>query len=109
SGELDRGIVVVNDLARRGRRFGLDVFERVRAAGIPLDLAGTGSEPLGGLGELSPRQLTEAVARRRFFFNPIRYASPTLAVCEAMMLGAPIVGLATTGMASAVGDGAGGI
>ena len=36
----------------------------------------------------------------RFFFNPIRYTSLGLAVCEAMMIGMPIIGLATTEMAA---------
>ena len=31
TGELDRGIVVVNHLRRRGRRLGADVFEQARA------------------------------------------------------------------------------
>jgi len=38
----------------------------------------------------------------RFFFNPIRYTSLGLAVCEAMMVGMPIIGLATTEMATTV-------
>jgi hypothetical protein len=108
-GDVERGIVVVNHLGRRGRRLGSDVFERVRAAGIPLDLAGMGSEELGGLGELFSRRLAEAVAARRFFFNPIRYTSLGLAVCEAMMVGAPVVGLATTEMAAAVRNGVDGV
>jgi glycosyltransferase involved in cell wall biosynthesis len=47
-------------------------------------------------------------ARYRFFFNPIRYTSLGLAVIEAMMIGMPIVGLATTEMATAVEDGVSG-
>src|SRR5918912_573104 len=49
SGELDRGIVVVNNLDRRGRRLGADIFERARDV-VPLDVAGMGSERLGGCG-----------------------------------------------------------
>jgi len=107
TGELGRGLVVVNDLAARGRRLGLDVFERVRAS-VPLDLVGMGSEALGGLGEVPLRELPEFAARYRFLFNPIRYTSLGLAVCEAMMLGMPIVGLATTEMATAVTNGVSG-
>src|SRR5581483_6596543 len=47
-------------------------------------------------------------ARYRFFFNPIRYTSLALAVCEAMALGMPVVGLATTEMATAVENGVSG-
>src|SRR5262249_41516014 len=102
-----RGIVVVNHLRRRGRRLGADVFERARDA-IPLDLVGMDSESLGGLGEVRPTELAEFESRYRFFFNPIRYTSLGLAVIEAMMVGLPIVGLATTEMATAVEDGVSG-
>ncbi len=47
-------------------------------------------------------------SRYRFFFNPIRYTSLGLAVCEAMMLGMPVIGLATTEMATVVENGVSG-
>src|SRR5690606_38804477 len=78
TGEIERGIVVVNDLARRGRRLGLDVFQRASDR-VPLDLAGMGSAPLGGLGDLPLQQLHAQLGRYRFFFNPIRYTSLGLA------------------------------
>ncbi len=104
TGELERGIVVVNDLAGRGRRLGRDVFEQA-AADVPLDLVGMRSEALGGLGEIAPPELPGFEARYRFFFHPIRYTSLGLAVCEAMMLGMPVVGLATTELATVVENG----
>jgi hypothetical protein len=107
SGELERGLVVVNHLRRRGRRLGFDVFERARAA-VPIDLVGMGWEEAGGLAEIDPPQLSAFAARYRFFFNPIRYTSLGLAVCEAMMLGMPIIGLATTEMVTAVANGVSG-
>jgi hypothetical protein len=107
SGELERGIVVVNHLVRRGRRLGVDVFEQVRAE-VPLDLVGMAAEESSGLGEIPHDRLPEHVARYRFFFNPIRYTSLGLAVCEAMMLGVPVVGLATTEMVTAVENGVSG-
>jgi len=55
-----------------------------------------------------PMQLAAFQARYRFFFNPIRYTSLGLAVCEAMMLGMPILGLATTEMATVVDNGVSG-
>lgn len=106
-GELERGIVVVNGLDWRGRRLGADVVERVREQ-LPLDVAGIGSEKIGGLGPLSRDELFAAQVRYRFFFNPIRYTSLGLAVCEAMMLGVPVVGFATTEMATVVRDGVNG-
>jgi hypothetical protein len=101
SGEIEKGIVVINHLGSRGRRLGPDVFTAARRK-VPLDLVGMASEELGGLGEISPPELTVFEARYRFFFNPIRYTSLGLAVCEAMAIGLPIVGLATTEMATAV-------
>jgi hypothetical protein len=107
TGEVPRGIVVVNHLARRGRRLGADVFARMRAA-VPLDLVGMDAASAGGLGEVAPMELAAFEARYRFFFNPIRYTSLGLAVLEAMTVGLPIVGLATTEMARAVEHGVSG-
>ena len=101
TGEKDRGITVVNNLARRGRRLGTDVFERARAQ-VPIDLVGMNSKDLDGIGEIPYDRLLEFESHYRFFFNPIRYTSLGLAVCEAMLLGMPIVGLATTEMVTAV-------
>lgn len=104
TGELARGIAVVNHLARRGRRLGLDVFSHMREQ-VPLDLVGMDSARVGGLGEIENTELAAHVARYRFFFNPIRWTSLGLAVIEAMMVGMPIVALATTEMATVVRNG----
>lgn len=101
TGELAKGLVVINDLPRRGRRVGADVWERVRHT-IPLDLIGMNSLPAGGLGEVSHEDLPAFMCRYRFFFHPIRYTSLGLAVCEAMHLGLPIVALATTEMSTVI-------
>lgn len=104
-GDLDRGLVVVNHLARRGRRLGLDVYERVREE-IPLDLVGMGSALVqGGKGEIPPDELAGFASRYRFFFHPIRYTSLGLALCEAMMAGMPVVALATTEAVTVIDDG----
>jgi hypothetical protein len=107
TGELDRGIVVVNGLRRRGRRLGADIFEHARRQ-VPLDLVGMFADEAGGLGEVPPPELPAFVARYRFFFHPIRYTSLGLAACEAMMLGMPVVALATTEMATVVDNGVSG-
>ena len=104
SGELARGIAVVNNLVSRGRRLGSDVFVAARSR-VPLDLVGMGAEELGGLGEVQPPELARFAARYRFFFNPIRYTSLGLAICEAMMAGMPIIGLATTELVTVVENG----
>lgn len=104
SGVLERGISVVNNIARRGRRTGADVFETARRR-VPLDLVGMNAADLDGLGEIPYNQLLPFESQYRFFFNPIRYTSLGLAVCEAMLIGMPVVGLATTEMAAAVQNG----
>jgi glycosyltransferase involved in cell wall biosynthesis len=103
SGELDKGIVVINNLPLRGRLLGFDIFQDVRSQ-IPLDLVGMGTGSYG-LGEVLHPQLPEFQSRYRFFFNPIRYTSLGLAICEAMMMGIPVVGLATTELSAVIDDG----
>ncbi len=103
-GRLPQGVVVVNNLDRRGRRLGADIYAEV-ARQVPLTLVGMGAERSGGLGEIDNDRLPAFVADYRFFFNPIRYTSLGLAIIEAMMVGLPVVGLATTELASVVRHG----
>jgi len=107
TGELARGITVVNGLAQRGRRLGLDVFLRARDR-VPLDLVGMRSEDLGGRGEIPPQDLACALAPYRFYFHPVRYTSLGLSLCEAMTVGLPVVGLATTELPTIIVDGVNG-
>ena len=95
SGELEKGIVVINHLHQRGRKLGADIFEKV-SRHVPLDLVGMGTKEFGGLGEVLHPHLPSFISKYRFFFNPIRYTSLGLAVLESMMMGIPFVGLATT-------------
>lgn len=97
SGTLNRGIVVINNLPDRGRLLGFDIFQEVKKH-IPLDLVGMGTEKYG-IGEVLHSDLPAFISQYRFFFNPIRYTSLGLAVLEAMMLGIPVVGMATTELA----------
>jgi len=108
TGETERGIVVVNDLATRGRRLGADLFLHA-AERIPLDLVGMGAQRLGGLGEVPRSGLPAFEARYRFFFNPIRYTSLGLAMIEAMHVGLPIVAFATTEIPTVIEDGVSGV
>jgi glycosyltransferase involved in cell wall biosynthesis len=103
SGHLNKGIVVINNLPTRGRLLGLDVFLEARKH-VPLDLVGMGTGELG-LGEVLHPQLPKFQSRYRFFFNPIRYTSLGLAICEAMMMGIPVVGLATTELSAVIDNG----
>lgn len=106
-GDKARGLVIVNHLARRGRRLGADIYAQA-AADVPLDLVGMGAEESGGLGEVLHAELPAFAAHYRFLFNPIRYTSMGLAVIEAMMVGVPIVALATTEMATVIENGVSG-
>lgn len=108
TGELARGLVVTNGLATRGRRLGADLVERARAR-VPLDIVGMGSEQVGGLGEVPAADLPALMARYRFLFHPVRWTSLGLAVCEAMSVGLPVVGLACTELVTVVDDGESGI
>lgn len=101
TGKIPKGIVVINNLNERGRRLGLDVFQEVREK-VPLDLIGMDTKKIGGLGEILHPQLPEFISQYRFFFNPIRYTSLGLAVLEAMMMGVPVVGLATTELVTVI-------
>jgi hypothetical protein len=103
SGEIAKGIVVINNLPARGRLLGFDIFQHVRR-NVPLDLIGMGSGE-HGLGEVLHPQLPQFQSKYRFFFNPIRYTSLGLAVCEAMMMGIPVVGLATTELSAVIDNG----
>lgn len=100
NGRLEKGIVVINNLPSRGRMLGSDIFKYLQKQ-VPLDLIGMCNEPYGLREVLHPR-LPEFIKDYRFFFNPIRYTSLGLAICEAMMVGLPIVGLATTELSTII-------
>jgi hypothetical protein len=112
SGELARAAVVVDHPLRRPRVTGTDLLPRF-AEGAELDVFGTGLTGLNAalnlgehrlyaVGELSGRQLHEAMARRRVYLHPARWTALGLALLEAMHLGMPVVGLATTEVATMV-------
>jgi glycosyltransferase involved in cell wall biosynthesis len=107
NGGVERGLVVINGLSKRGRRLGLDIFQKVRER-VPLDLVGMMAEDLGGIDAVPHEDLPAFAAQYRFFFNPIRYTSLGLAVCEAMMIGMPVIGLATTEMVTVIENGVSG-
>jgi len=104
TGELDRGIVIVNHLRARGRRLGYDVFNRMHED-VPLDLVGMDAKSAGGLREIGNLELAAFAARYRFNFVPIRWTSLGLAIVEAMMIGMPIVGLAATELPTVIRNG----
>jgi hypothetical protein len=104
SGERAQGITVINEIQRRGRIAGYDLFLQARET-VPLTIAGMKSEALGGLGDIHYRQLHRRVAEYRFLFSPMRYTSLPLAVIEAMTIGMPVVALATTELPAVIQNG----
>jgi hypothetical protein len=107
-GGLERGLVITNHLARRGRRMGADLFAALRAE-LPLDLLGMASDEMKGLGEIDHPHVAAFAARYRFLFSPVRYSSLSLSTLEAMMAGMPVVALATTEMATVIEHGVSGL
>lgn len=104
TGEVERGIAVVNNMRKRGRRLGLDVFRDLREH-VPIDLIGMDSESEGGRGEVRNVDVPAYIAPYRFYFHPCRYTSLALATVEAMTVGLPVVGLATTELATVIRNG----
>jgi hypothetical protein len=112
TGELARSAVVVNEPVRRGRTTGGDLLPGLAEA-APVDVFGMG---LAGLHEkygLDPGRVTlhddppqaamhAELARRRVYVHPVRWTSLGLSLLEAMHLGMPVVGLATTEAVEAV-------
>jgi hypothetical protein len=112
TGELARAAVVVNEPVRRGRTTGGDLLPGLAGA-APVDVFGMG---LSGLHEkygLDPARVAlhddppqaamhAELARRRVYVHPVRWTSLGLSLLEAMHLGMPVVGLATTEAVEAV-------
>jgi glycosyltransferase involved in cell wall biosynthesis len=103
-GHLKKGITVINNLKSRDRRLGCDIFLEARNR-TPLDLVGMDAESLGGLGEVPLRDLPSLLVQYRYLFHPVRYTSLALAICEAMAVGLPIVGMATTELPTVIENG----
>jgi glycosyl transferase family 1 len=104
TGQVERGITVVNGPQKRPRIAGLDIY-REAAHAIPLDMAGMQTEKIGGLGDIPYRNLHRRVGTYRFLFSPMRYTSLPLAVIEALTLGMPVVALATTELPTVIENG----
>jgi Glycosyl transferases group 1 len=106
TGELRRSAAVINDAPRRGRTVGADLLPRL-GADVPIDLFGFGNDGLPCAGNLPQDHLHDAMARRRLYLHPFRWTSLGLSLLEAMHLGMPVVGLATTEAVEAVPAAAG--
>jgi hypothetical protein len=105
TGELAAAAAVVNEPLRRGRVTGTDLLDGFRRC-FPVNLFGMGSEPLGGA-DLPHKRLLDELPRHRVYLHPVRWTSLGLSLIEAMHLGMPVVGLATTEAHEAVPAAAG--
>jgi len=105
NGELPRAVAAINEPARRGRVTGTDLLGPLGAA-APIDLFGMGADALGGQ-DVTQAALHTEMARRRAYVHPFRWTSLGLTLIEAMMLGLPVVALATTEAPEVVPDAAG--
>ena len=112
TGELVRAAVVTNEPVRRGRTTGGDLLPGLAAA-APVDVFGMGLSGLHETYGLDPGRVTlhddppqaamhAELARRRVYVHPVRWTSLGLSLLEAMHLGLPVVGLATTEAVEAV-------
>jgi hypothetical protein len=106
TGELARAAVAINEAVRRGRVTGTDLLPRFASA-MPIDLFGIGAGALGGYDDPPQSVLHAEMPRRRAYVHPMRWTSLGLSLIEAMMLGMPIVALATTDAVEAVPPGCG--
>ena len=106
-GDRPKGITVVNEMQRRSRAVGYDLYLSARER-VPLVAAGMGTEAFGGLGDVPYPELHRRMAAYRFLFSPMRYTSLPLAVIEAMTIGLPIVALATTELPTVIENGVSG-
>ncbi|WP_213450500.1 glycosyltransferase [Rhizomonospora bruguierae] len=117
TGDLHRLGMAANEPVRRLRVLGADLLPRF-AAVAPVDVYGLGVTGLPGRLGLPPERLavyddpTQAqmhaqLARRRLYLHLPRWTSLGLSLIEAMAMGMPVVGLATTEAVVAVPPDAG--
>ncbi|HET6795026.1 MAG TPA: glycosyltransferase [Acidimicrobiales bacterium] len=104
-GDMPRAVAAVNDPVRRARVTGTDLLQDLGHR-LPVDLFGIATEELGGT-DVNQSELHAAMARRRVYLHPFRWTSLGLTLIEAMHIGLPVVGLATTEAPEAVPSGAG--
>lgn len=89
-GRMPRIGCAINEARRRARVTGTDLLSRFERV-APVDLFG-----IGGTYDVHQRVLHAELPRRRVYLHPFRWTSLGLGLIEAMMLGMPVVALATT-------------
>lgn len=104
TGELRAAAVCINEPVRRGRVTGTDLLPGLAEA-TPLDVFGIGVDRLAdhvrhdrvrAVADLPQHRLHSELARRSAYVHTARWTSLGLSLIEAMLLGMPVVALATT-------------
>jgi glycosyltransferase involved in cell wall biosynthesis len=99
--------VVINEPVRRGRAVGADLLDGF-ASVTDLEVYGIDADQLPAhpavrtIAGVSQTELHHQLAGARVYVHPYRWTSLGLALIEAMMLGMPVVALATTEVPAAV-------
>jgi glycosyltransferase involved in cell wall biosynthesis len=106
SGEQERLAIVTNEPVRRGRVTGTDLYPRFTPV-APLDVFGMGVAGLAGprvtpFDDPPQDRMHALVAQRRAYLHLCRWTSLGLSLIEAMQMGMPVIGLATTEAIAAV-------
>jgi hypothetical protein len=111
TGDVSRTAVVINEPLRRWRVTGSDLLAGFSAV-ADIDLFGMGAKEfaaalgrprwLAAQGHLSQERLHGQLASRRCYLHPFRWTSLGLSLIEAMLMGMPVVALATTEVPDAV-------
>ena len=110
TGELRSAAVCINEPVRRGRITGTDLLPGLAEA-MPLDVFGIGVDRLAehlrcdrvrAVADLPQHRLHDELARRAAYVHTARWTSLGLSLIEAMLLGMPVVALATTEAAEVV-------
>jgi hypothetical protein len=113
TGDLAHIAVVTNEPLRRGRATGTDLLGRFGKI-APLDVFGMGvagleseCDAVAAHDDVPQHEMHRLIARRRLYAHLCRWTSLGLSLVEAMMIGLPVVALATTEAVRAVPAGAG--
>ncbi|NKZ90957.1 glycosyltransferase [Rhodococcus hoagii] len=111
SGRLARSATMINDPVRRWRAVGTDLLPKLASA-APIDVFGMRTGELARRADIPPSvssggdlgrdELHDAVGERRVYLHTARWTSLGLSLIEAMLLGMPVVALASTEVAVSV-------
>jgi hypothetical protein len=97
TGEKACGVIVLEENPADARVTGMDIFEQVKEV-LPMEIIQIGKK------DITYQNLPKKLSPYRFLFCPDRYTSPGSPVQQAMLLGMPIVGLATTDLPTIISN-----